>query len=59
MHQQNLIDERLFEWSDLSWKPRIVMLLREVCDCSASLGTAVHIAGTTPPHELGRLPYLL
>jgi len=24
MHQQNLIDERLFEWSDLKWKPGIV-----------------------------------
>src|SRR4029077_5765719 len=25
MHRQNLIDGRLFQWSDLSWKPRIVM----------------------------------
>ena len=24
MHQQNLIDDRLFEWSDLKWKPGIV-----------------------------------
>jgi hypothetical protein len=24
MHRQNLIDDR-FEWSDLRWKPRIVM----------------------------------
>jgi len=25
MHRQNLIDGRLFQWSDLNWKPRILM----------------------------------
>lgn len=34
-------------------------LLREPRHCSVSVGTAVQITGTAPPHELGRFPHLL